>query len=246
MLALQFGVVAALVSVHLFAGKLRFLDVSPRSRWLSFAGGISVAYVFVHVFPELQEAQLEIGGGHGAEAETSEGWLDHHVYLVAMIGLVAFYGLELVVQREGPERGSAERDANERAVFRLHVGMFAVYNALIGYLLVHRVEQDVHGLLLFAFAYALHFVVNDHGLSSHHRERYRRVGRWVLSGAVLIGWLVGVTLEVSETVVHVLFALLAGATILNVLKEELPEERQSRFLPFVAGAIGYAGLMLTL
>lgn len=238
---LQLVVVATLVLVHLFSGRLRFLDVTPRSRWLSLAGGISVAYVFVHVFPELQEAQHEIGESFGEEA-----WLDHHVYVVAMLGLVTFYGLERVVQREGPAREDSSRDANDAAVFRLHVGMFALYNALIGYLLVHRVEQDARGLLLFAFAYALHFVVNDHGLASHHQARYRRVGRWLLSGAVLVGWLVGLSLEVSETAVHVLFALLAGATILNVLKEELPEERQSRFLPFLGGAVGYAALMLAL
>lgn len=237
---LQPFVVAVLVLVHLFAGRLRFLDITPRSRWLSFAGGISVAYVFVHVFPELQEAQ------HHFSESLGETWFDHHVYVVAMLGLIVFYGLELFVQREGPDRDDRESARRDAAVFRLHLAMFVLYNALIGYLLVHRVEQDVRGLLLFAFAYALHFIVNDHGLSSHHRTRYRRIGRWLLSAAVLAGWLAGLVLEVSEGTVHVLFALLAGATILNVLKEELPEDRQSRFLPFVGGAFGYAALMLAL
>lgn len=35
----------ALGSLHLVAGRLRFLDVIPRSRWLSFGSGVSVAYV---------------------------------------------------------------------------------------------------------------------------------------------------------------------------------------------------------
>jgi hypothetical protein len=35
----------------------RFLEGTPRSVWLSVAGGVSVAYVFVHLFPELAEAQ---------------------------------------------------------------------------------------------------------------------------------------------------------------------------------------------
>ena len=41
-----------------------------------------------------------------------------------------------------------------------------------------------------------------------------------------------------------LFAFLAGGIILNVLKEELPEERQSYFLPFLLGVILYAGLIM--
>jgi hypothetical protein len=32
-----------LAAVHLFSSKLRFLDVTPRSIWLSIAGGIFVA-----------------------------------------------------------------------------------------------------------------------------------------------------------------------------------------------------------
>ena len=47
----------ALARVPLGAGRLRFLDVIPRSRWLSFGGGISVAYVFVRLLPELKAAR---------------------------------------------------------------------------------------------------------------------------------------------------------------------------------------------
>ena len=32
-----------LAFLHVIAGRLRFLDAVPRSRWLSAAGGISVA-----------------------------------------------------------------------------------------------------------------------------------------------------------------------------------------------------------
>ncbi len=51
---------AGLAVVHLFSGKLRFLEGIPRSIWLSMAGGISVAYVFVHLLPELAEEQEAI------------------------------------------------------------------------------------------------------------------------------------------------------------------------------------------
>lgn len=56
----QLLLVSGLMVVHIFAGKLRFLDGIPRSSWLSFAGGISVAYVFLHIFPEMGEAQESI------------------------------------------------------------------------------------------------------------------------------------------------------------------------------------------
>ena len=42
---------ALLVLVHVVTPGLRFLEGTPRSIWLSLAGGVSVAYVFVHFMP---------------------------------------------------------------------------------------------------------------------------------------------------------------------------------------------------
>src|SRR3712207_8711111 len=68
-----------LAIVHLLASKMRFLDVTPRSVWLSIAGGISVAYVFVHLLPDLAEEQQTIR----SEEHTSE--LQSRQYLVCRL-----------------------------------------------------------------------------------------------------------------------------------------------------------------
>lgn len=232
-----------LALVHLFAGRLRFLDRTPRSSWLSFAGGISVAYVFLHLMPELAQGQehiREVVGGVLASAR-------HHVYLLALLGLAVFYGLERMAVRSrrglGVESG---RGATPASVFWIHVGSFALYNLVIGYLLLHREGTTPAELGLYAVAMGLHFTVNDYGLREHHRARYDRVGRLLLSAAVLLGWAVGLAVEVPEGAVVVLIALLGGGVILNVLKEELPEERESRFSAFAAGLVVYSGLLLAL
>ena len=56
-------------------------------------------------------------------------------------------------------------------------------------------------------------------------------GRWVLAAAVAVGWVAGLATAIGEAVIGSLFAFLAGGIVLNVLKEELPEERKSRFAP---------------
>ena len=229
---------AALAAVHLFAGRLRFRAI-PRSDWLSGAGGVSVAYVFVHVLPELSERHEMLEG-------TVVGFVEHHIYLVALAGFAAFYGLERLAQRSRGARdevADAETETSE-GVFWIHVGSFAAYNALIGYLLVHRDERGFVALLFFAVAMGLHFVVNDHGLREHHYEAYDRIGRWLLAVGVLAGTAVGWATAVDEALVTALFAFLAGGVILNVIKEELPEERRSRFQAFALGATMYAGLLL--
>lgn len=43
-----------------------------------------------------------------------------------------------------------------------------------------------------------------------------------------------------------LFAFLAGSVVLNVIKEELPSERRSRFASFAAGVLGYSVVLLAM
>lgn len=239
MLALLFSIALALT--HIYAGRLRFLDQVPRSRWLSMASGISVAYVFVHLLPELGERQAAFSAMEGV------AFLEHHVYLVALLGLAAFYGLErLVTESRERNQEAGQEDTAEIGIFWLHMASFALYNGLIGYLLVHREEASLKSLFFFFIAMALHFVVNDFGLRQDHKNIYNRYGRWILASAIVVGLLIGIGTTVDEAVISILFAFLAGGVVLNVLKEELPEERKSRFWAFAAGAAVYAGLLLSL
>lgn len=239
--------------VHVITPSLRFLAGRPRSIWLSIAGGVSVAYVFVHLLPELaagQEHVRRVLGGGPAFAE-------RHVYLIALLGLAVFYGLDRLAKESrarregapvrtgrGPE--SAAEAATSPMVFRIHMGSFAVYNALVGYLLLHREVMTLASLAFFTVAMALHFVVTDYGLNEDHKAPYRRIGRWVLAGAVGLGLVVGFATELSAAAIAVLTAFLAGGVILNTLKEEVPSEQQSRFWAFALGLAGYAALLLTL
>jgi hypothetical protein len=238
MLLLTLMAACGLALVHLLAGKLHFLGGIPRSIWLSAAGGISVAYVFLHLLPEL-------GRGQQAIQETVEeggGWLEHLVYLAAFAGLTVFYGMERTARRARRRHGG---QGPGLPVFRLHMTSFAVYNVLIGYLLVHDIRSP-RELAFFFCALALHFLVNDFGLQEHYRQVYAATGRWILAGAVLIGWATGIAIVIPEPAMVLLIAFVAGGIVLNVLKEELPEERDSRFSAFLLGGTGYAMLLLAL
>lgn len=237
--AMALAAAVALTVVHLTAGKLRFLEGIPRSRWLSLAGGISVAYVFVHLLPELEEGQA---------AFDDYGWLpflERHVWLLALAGLAVFYGLErLALTSRRRRQEEAGDDATGTAAFRVSIGSFGLYNGLIGYLLLERVESGLVALATFAFAMAVHFVVTDYSLREHHKQAYARLGRWLVSLALVAGWAIGLAVQFSPAAIAVPLAFLGGGVILNVLKEELPTERQSRFLPFLAGTSAYASLLL--
>jgi hypothetical protein len=235
---------AAFVLIHLFAGGLAFLNARPRSRWLSVAGGMSVAYVFLGIFPELADAQVTLAAGRELVP-----FVERHAYLVALAGLIVFYGLEGVVETSRRARkGSAADKGRETTAgmgaFWLHIATFAVYNGLVGYLLAREESRGLRALLFYFVALAVHFVVTDHGLRQAHRETYTRIGRWLLAAAIVLGWTAGVMFSVSPAATASLSAFLAGGVVLNVLKEELPAEKQSRFVPFVLGTAGYGFLLL--
>lgn len=225
-----------LASAHLFGYRLTFLRAIPRSGWLSAAGGVSVAYVFVHLLPELEGRQAAF------EDWQALAFVEHHVYVAALLGLAIFYGLERLVRLDEDRRD--EGGTRSPGVFRLHIASFAIYNGLIGYLLVEGEAQGGQEVLTFAVALGLHFIVNDHGLRQTHEEAYDHRGRWTLAAMVLAGWALALVTTVDERIVAFLFALLAGSIILNALKEELPEERQSRFWAFALGATLYTLLLL--
>ena len=211
-----------------------------RRRWISAAAGVSVAYVFVDVLPEL-------GAQHLAFREAAgEGLLfaEQRIYVLALVAFVVLYGLEHMVlaSREG-RRGAIETGVGD-AVYWVHLGGFATYSALIGYLLVERAERGPLALAVYGLAMALHFLIVDHSLREEHGRVYDHGGRWVLAVSVLIGWAAGATTPLSEVVFARLFAVLAGGVVITSLKAELPGEREGRFWPFCLGAAAYTVLLV--
>jgi zinc transporter ZupT len=237
--------VLGLVLIHTQGYRLRFLDVIPRSRLLSMAGGMSVAYIFLRILPDLGRSQAMVG----YEVQEALKIPRHSIYLVALLGLVVFYGLQRLTVRSRRQRDPKHGEADPSpTVFWVSMASYSIINFAVGYLLFQREVQGLGtlNLTLFFVAMSLWFVVNDYGLRHEHRERYRSVGRWVLSGVVVLGWLAGVVAPVPQAVLSLVLAFVAGGVILNVLKEELPEERESRFWAFALGAAGYAALLLAI
>ena len=236
---------AALILALMYAGGV-WLDergterVRPRRRWISVAAGVSVAYVFVDILPEL-------GTQHWAFRKAAgEGLLfaAQRIYVLALLAFVVLYGLEhMVLTSQERRRDTVEAGAAD-AAYWLHLGGFAAYSGLIGYLLIDRAERGLFALAVYGLAMALHVLIVDHSLREQHGRVYDRAGRWVLAASVLAGWLVGATTPLSEMMFARLFAVLAGGVVIATLGAELPREREGRFWPFCLGAAAYAVLLL--
>jgi len=205
---------------------------------VSFGAGMSVAYVFVHLMPELHGVRI-------AFAERTSLPLRYEgmaIYFLALVGFLGFYGLDHL--RAHLRRSSDPGEAG--SAFKLHVGGFAAYVWLMGYLLVHNLEETSASAALYAVAIAFHFLSVNHAMGDEHGAAYERFGRFVLAGASLLGWGFGLLVALPHSVLALLMAFVSGAIIMNSTIMELPSEKDGRFLPFLAGGLAYGVILIPL
>ena len=230
-----------LAALHLLAPHIRKLPLVPEHVTTSFAGGIAVAYVFLHLLPELAAGHSELREIFG-ETEAPSPLVELGIFLVALVGFCLFYGLERLAERE---RDSTERES-DAGVFWVHLGAFGLYNGVITYTLPSTYRTGVAFAVLFTIAMGLHFVLSDRGLEEHYRTQFDRwPPRLLLAGALLLGWVLASLLAPTSSVtVSVVTAFLAGSVLLNVFKQEIPSARRTSLPWFLTGAGVYAGLLV--
>ena len=236
---LSFLLVAILTGVHIFANKISALNTLSRCKWLSLAGGISVAYVFVHLLPELHILQTSL-----MENDKLPFFVEKYLFIMALAGVILFYGLEKAIIRFQEKSASDENMAIEDSIFWWHIGIFAAFNILIGYYFHNQLAVEGTSSFLTFLALGFHFLTNDYSLLQHHEEMYHDTGRWIMAGAVAVGWGIGFIITVPTIISSALFAFLAGAIIVNSFKEELPENKESNFGFFLIGTALYTILVL--
>ncbi len=216
--------------IHGFASQIPIETIVPRHRWTSFAGGVSLGYVFLEIFPELSHAQEEL-----AHSELPLlGFLENHIYILSFLGLIVFYSLDKIALKTN-SRANSER--NGSLFFWIHILAFAALNGILGYLLQDLAQHSVLSCVLLFVALALHLFIVDESLREHHKVPYDRIGRWLLVGAVIVGMAIGQGLHLNEAAISLVWSFLAGSIILNVLNRELPAEKDTCLFSFLAGSL---------
>lgn len=212
--------------------------IKDRRSIISFGAGMSAAYVFVYVMPELHGARHAFT----ASVPTPTPYEGAAVYFVALVGFLVFYGLEHA-RVHLQEKAEEEKYGQD---FKVHIGSFAAYVGLMSYLLVDNLEETPTSIALYAIAIGFHFLALDHSLRYEHGAAYKQVGRFVLSGMALLGWAAGLLFEPPHHVVALLLAFISGGIVINSMVMELPTEKDGRFLPFLIGGVLYGLVLLPL
>jgi len=200
-------------------------------RWQAFSAGVTVAYVFVNIIPELEEHRPTIAASSAGDLLDAE----KRVYTWALAGFVTFVGLTRFASQEG---------SHGKVPYWGEMTGYSLYTMLIGYLLVHREDPSLLALELFIFAMGLHLFLLDMELAERFRGQYQPWGRVLLMVSVLVGWLLGIWNALPDSFTSRLFAFVIGGVVVLSAHEELPEEGGRPFWWFVGGAICYATLLM--
>ncbi|ANU24081.1 hypothetical protein [Planococcus donghaensis] len=229
------AIIIAFMFVHIFTNYIKFLDRKPKDRLMSFVSGGSIAYVFLHLVPELTHYQKV------AEIAQLPSWiekLEYSTYLLTLAGIAFFYGINQLNEKS---RAKNEREENisqpSTYVFALEIFGFALYNILIGYLLVDLSGDKIPDYIIYFVVFSFHFVANNRVLHLTHEDLYTNIGRWVLAVSVLIGWLLYHLTDTTDLNIAFFSAFLTGGIILNILNDELPAEKNSSYPSFIAGIV---------
>lgn len=232
---LSLAFIIGFMLIHIFTNYIKFLDRKPKDRLMSFVSGGSIAYVFLHLVPELTHYQ-EV-----AEEAQLPGWLenlDFVTYLATLAGIAFFYGISQLNEKS---QAKNEKEKNltrpSKPVFALDIVSFSLYNMLIGYLLIDLSGDNFADYLIYFIVFSFHFIANNRMLHLTHEELYTNIGRWILAASVLAGWLIYNLTETTELNIAFFSAFLTGGIILNILNDELPVEKNSSYPSFVAGLI---------
>ncbi len=208
-------VAAVFAAVHL-ATPLIARAIRNPERFESFSGGLAVAYVFLHLLPELDEGHALLGT---------------RIYFVALFGFAAVYAFEYRMTHR-------DRDA-EGAHFALHTTLATVYTALLVFTLGAQLPATLPMTLVFIVSIGMHLSSGDVGSLNRYGDRFRNRGRYILAAAAMAGYALSLFRRPHEAAIDALTALLAGFMLFRVFREELPHLSKAKLRPFFAGMVTF-------
>jgi len=235
---IAFASTLVLIFFHVISPWLSYRLPEKGRGFVSFSGGVAVAYVFLQMLPDLVEYNKPIG-----EYLLKNHWLTSFtellIYIVALFGFLIYYGFDLVAERY------RTRGHDNKLIYGLHLFMFCLYNFLITYTMSLRVVSSITATVIFTVAMALHFILTDQKFCRFYQVQFNHLGRFFLVAALLFGWVCSVIFDpVNVLIVAFMVAFLAGSVLLNVFREELPAAGATNYFWFTSGAMIVAIVLL--
>ena len=223
--ALALSLVAGvLIICHLLSPVIRRASQVVDAEVASFTGGLAAAYVFLHIFAELDKAHQVIGD---------------RIYLLILAGFVAFYAIENHIRHATPEGESVSRHS-----YNLRLAFQTLYSVLLVFTLSEQLPENHLLSAMFAVTLGLHVMATDIGMMKRFGQQFARHGHFILAASLVTGLLLSLLLEPGKMLIDILSASLAGFIIFTVFHEEISQTRETKIRWFLGGTLSFTALHL--
>ena len=228
--------VLVIASAHWLASKIATRPDREQVRWASFGGGAGIAYVFVHLLPELASHGQALSKAPGMETFAPTPITEALLFLIALAGIMVTYSLDVLATHE--------RQAG-RVAGSLHTLNFAAISYLYAYSLPSLISTGLAYGVLFTIAISAHVLLADRTMAARHPTIFRTRTRWLGTAALVLGLLHAALLHpVADLHLAIATAFLGGGLLMAVFREELPAVNRTRLGWLVAGTVSMASLLL--
>lgn len=212
------------VAIHFWSHHLyQFIDKSEQIA-SSFSGGMAIAYVFIHLLPEL---------------ESSEKVLGSSLHFIVLIGFLLFYSMQSLVWKS-----NINQKNQHFWLFYIEILFYCLYNGLLVYSLPEQFQQMFLFAVLYLISIGFHLLNNNYTLSKKYPHKFKFWGRYYLIASVVSGFLIYLLANpTKEFISDCIIAMLAGSIMFNVFYEELPSPKTSSVHWFAIGVMAYVILL---
>lgn len=207
-----------IILAHFFSDRIG----NVKGRFLSFATGISVTYIFLYLFPEAMRSTLA------------------NSFIFVLLGFVVMRVLEVHIRRHRSPH------IMKRELKELHAALFFVYHFIIGVVLFGILSKNIIAGMLFFFPVMFHSIISSASLPELH-ERIKGISklRFVLSMSTLLGISVSIIVSIPQILDTIALGFVTGALLYIIIRDSMPKETKSKPLYFLFGVILYT-ILITL
>ncbi|MBI2134696.1 hypothetical protein HYU09_01785 [Candidatus Woesearchaeota archaeon] len=215
-------ILALALSVIDFFTEGLFSKPSPnKMKFISFAAGVSISYIFLVMLPEIYIGSVNI---------------NRLLFLSILLGFGIFHIIEKYIRQNftGPQLRKEHRFVHSATSF--------AYFFVVGFILVKITEVNIVDSALLSIPIALHIIIDS--LPRRSTKKYHL--RVLHASSAFLGALVASFIGIGAAGNAALLGFVGGGLLYMVVRESLPRDREGKPLYFITGLLLYTIVIMVL
>ncbi len=212
MIELFYGII--LTIIHFFNDEIENIFSNHKETIISLGAGVSIAYIFLSLFPELYQSSA----------------INGYIFISLLLGFTLLH----IAEKHVYQHKSSKRILKE--IKEVHSVSFFIYHFLLGIIVYHFAQIDFETGLLFFIPILFHTTISNISLTEiHHHIKEKLYLRIPLAASPLLGILFSYKVPLSNYTFTIILGFTIGALLYIVIRDTIPKEKEGNIYYFITG-----------